>query len=56
MAKNPKAPTGAASWDVVVRFEDDEDETGKPPPRRVPARFVLRRGDVEPDWIDDKDD
>jgi hypothetical protein len=50
VVKNPKTPlnpTGA--WDVVVRFEDDEDETGKIPARRVPARFVLERTVVEGD-------
>lgn len=48
VARNPKAPThGNSSWELVVRFEDDEDETGVAPPRRVPARFVLRRADVE---------
>ena len=48
VAKNPKTPTHVNSpWDVIVRFEDDEDETGVAPPRRVPARFVLRRADVE---------
>jgi hypothetical protein len=39
-----------------VRFEDDEDATGKAPARRVPARFVLRRGDVEPEDDDDDND
>jgi hypothetical protein len=34
-------------WDVIVRFEDDEDEKGKKcPPRRVPARFVLARSNL----------
>jgi len=33
--------------DVVVKFEDDEDENGRNPARRVPARFVLRRSDVD---------
>ena len=29
VAKNPKAPAHVnSSWDVVVRFEDDEDENG----------------------------
>jgi hypothetical protein len=44
-----RAPRQCSSsqWEVIVRFEDDEDETGKPPPRRVPARFVLTRKDVE---------
>ena len=48
VAKKPKAPAHVnSSWDVVVRFEDDEDETGVAPPRRVPARFVLKESDVE---------
>jgi hypothetical protein len=38
--------------DLVVRFEDDEDESGVAPPRRVPGRFVLRRSDVEEDEED----
>lgn len=45
VVKNPKAP----GWEVIVRFEDDEDATGKAPARKVPARFVLRRSDVEPE-------
>ena len=50
VAKKPKAPAHVnSSWDVVVRFEDDEDETGVAPPRRVPARFVLKESDVESD-------
>lgn len=48
VAKNPRPPQhGNSGWDLVVRFEDDEDETGRAPPRRVPARFVLRRSDLE---------
>lgn len=35
VAKNPKAPAHVnAIWDVVVKFDDDEDETGKNPARR----------------------
>ena len=45
VVKNPKPP----GWEVIVRFEDDEDATGKAPARKVPARFVLRRSDVEPE-------
>jgi SAGA-associated factor 29 len=37
VAKNPKG----ANSDVLVRFDDDEDEAGRPLIRRVPARFVL---------------
>lgn len=50
VAKNPKSNArdgSAGSGDVVVKFDDDEDESGKNPARRVPARFVLRRSDVE---------
>lgn len=50
VVKTPKPPTHAnGSWDVVIRFEDDVDESGKTPPRRVPARFVLKRNAQEPD-------
>lgn len=51
VVKNPKAP----GWEVIVRFEDDEDATGKAPARKVPARFVLRRGDVEGGEEDEED-
>lgn len=37
VAKNPKG----ANSDVLLRFDDDEDEAGRPLIRRVPARFVL---------------
>lgn len=49
VARNPKPSThnSAGSSSLIVRFEDDEDETGAAPPRRVPGRFVLRRSDVE---------
>jgi SAGA-associated factor 29 len=41
VARNPKPPAhGNSSWDLVVRFEDDEDETGVAPPRRVPGRVL----------------
>jgi len=47
VVKNPRHPQhGNSCWEVIVRFEDDEDESGKAPPRRVPARFVLLRSDV----------
>lgn len=43
VVKNPKSPVhGNGGWDVIVRFFDDEDDNGKVPARRVPARFVLR--------------
>lgn len=44
--RNPNSQSGAV-WEVVVRFEDDEDHTGKAPPRRVPARFVIRASAFE---------
>lgn len=47
VVKTPKSPAGNNQWEVVVRFEDDEDETGKAPPRRVPARFVVRASAFE---------
>lgn len=48
VAKNPRPPQhGNSGWDLVVRFEDDEDDSGRAPPRRVPGRFVLRRSDVD---------
>ena len=46
----------SSSLEVVVKFEDDEDENGRNPARRVPARFVLRRCDVEEDGNGDSDD
>lgn len=56
VAKNPKnSATASGNWDVVVRFEDDEDETGRVPARRVPARFVLQRGVVEEEDYSDQD-
>jgi SAGA-associated factor 29 len=44
VVKTPKPlTTGTAGlWEVVVKFDDDEDDTGKPPPRKVPSRFVIR--------------
>ena len=38
VAKNPKTGPGS---DIVIKFDDDEDELGKPVARKVPARFVL---------------
>jgi len=47
VAKNPRPPQhGNSLWEVIVRFEDDEDDTGKSPARRVPARFILLRSEV----------
>ena len=44
VVKTPKPASSAThgNWEVVVRFDDDEDENGKWPARRVPARFILR--------------
>jgi hypothetical protein len=59
VAKNPKTNTrdgGVNNGDVVVKFDDDEDESGKNPARRVPARFVLRRSDVEDQNNDSSDE
>lgn len=57
VVKTPKPPpTPGGQWEVIVRFEDDEDDSGKAPARRVPGRFVLRREDVEGDDEDDEDD
>lgn len=51
IAKRPKAPSNPnASWDVVVKFNDDEDENGKSLSRRVPARFVLPISVIEESW------
>jgi len=57
VAKTPKSPAhGNASWDVIVRFEDDEDESGKAPPRRIPGRFILKRSYVEYDFDSENED
>lgn len=47
VVKSPKELTGEEDggeqqWEVVVRFDDDEDDKGRWPARRVPARFILR--------------
>jgi SAGA-associated factor 29 len=44
VVKTPKPLTAGSTglWEVVVKFEDDEDDTGKPPARKVPSRFVIR--------------
>ena len=59
VVRNPRPPgdagksSGGAStkdpsgWDVIVRFDDDEDDTGRSPPRRIPARFILLIADAE---------
>ena len=61
VVKTPKlqqtnSSSSSSSLEVVVKFEDDEDENGRNPARRVPARFVLRRCDVEEDGNGDSDD
>lgn len=57
VAKNPKPPASSnAMWDVVVRFNDDEDESGKSPARRVPARFVLLKKDIDQNYESDDED
>jgi len=60
VAKTPKFLNGAGggyagSQEIIIKFEDDEDESGKNPARRVPARFVLLRRDLE-DVEDSEDD
>lgn len=45
VAKTVKPPTGNGAWEIVVRFDDDVED-GKIPPRRVPARFVIKRSDL----------
>eukprot|EP01035_Chromulina_nebulosa_P019024 gene19024-24844_t len=49
IAKNPRPPQGNSNWEVIVRFDDDEDATGKSPARKIPARFVVRRQDLDDD-------
>lgn len=57
VAKNPKPPSSPSGmWDVVVRFNDDEDDTGKSPARRVPARFVLLKRDVDQNYESEEED
>ncbi len=45
--KNPKFTSGTNHWDIIVNFDDDEDNSGKIPARQVPARFVLKLDDLE---------
>jgi hypothetical protein len=47
VAKALKIPNSSVAFEVVVRFDDDEDESGRSPLRKVPARFVIKRSDVE---------
>jgi len=47
VTKVPKrAQGGMGPLEVMVKFEDDEDETGRTPHRRVPARHVLKLSQV----------
>jgi len=46
VVRTPIPPAhGNSYWDVIVRFCDDEDDDGRTPARRVPARFVLKDSD-----------
>lgn len=59
VVKTPKlqqTTSSSSCLEVVVKFDDDEDENGRNPARRVPARFVLRRSDVEEAGDGDSDD
>ena len=56
VVKTPKLQHSSNCLEVVVKFDDDEDENGRNPARRVPARFVLRRSYVEEDGNGDSDD
>jgi hypothetical protein len=46
VAKVNKPAGNNSNWEVIVRFDDDVED-GKIPPRRVPARFVLKRSDLD---------
>lgn len=60
VAKNSKAPSGSktdSNWEVVVKFDDDEDDHGKNLARRIPARFVINKRDLlGKDYKSDNDD
>ena len=45
----PVKRSSTGSTEVFVQFEDDEDETGRTPHRRVGARFVMSNPDDSPD-------
>lgn len=49
VVKSPKNQSNSSNgnYEVIVKFDDDEDDSGRNPARRVPARFVLRKSDVE---------
>lgn len=46
VAKNLKS-TGNVGTDVIIKFDDDEDEQGKPVARKVPTRFILPIDDID---------
>ncbi len=59
VAKNPKSNRNGdrdSNNEVIIKFDDDEDDSGKNPARRVPARFVLRRSDLEDNEDSDEED
>lgn len=47
ICKTPRPPAGSNDWDVIVKFNDDKDDFGKVPPRKIPSRFVVRRCDID---------
>lgn len=55
VVKTPN-PSNGFKDDVIVKFKDDEDNNGKNPARKIPARFVLRRSDIEDMDDSDEDD
>jgi len=42
VSKTPKRGPSGTIHDVVVKFDDDEDDQGRTPHRRVGVRYVLR--------------
>jgi len=44
---NGNASTSSSNWEVVVRFDDDVEDGKILPSRRIPARFVVKRSDLE---------
>ena len=42
VSKAPKRGPGGAPSEIVLKFEDDEDDAGRTPHRRVSLRYVLR--------------
>mmetsp|Transcript_17586 Transcript_17586/g.26451 ORF Transcript_17586/g.26451 Transcript_17586/m.26451 type:complete len:252 (+) Transcript_17586:3-758(+) len=45
VSKTPKRNAQGLIYDVVLKFEDDEDDAGRTPHRRVAVRYVLREHD-----------